>query len=58
MNIHQNAKATLRSRATLRGAGQQGAESARDDAAALGVSERTVRKWRARHRAAGAAAKA
>ena len=55
MNIHQNAKTTPRSRAALVQRVQQGAESARDVAEAVGVSERTVRKWVGRYQAAGLA---
>lgn len=54
MNIHQNARTTPRSRAHLVQRVQQGAESARDVAEALGVSERTARKWVGRYRAEGA----
>jgi transposase InsO family protein len=53
MNVHQNAKTTPRSRAHLVQRVQQGAEAARDVADALGVSERTVRKWVGRYRAHG-----
>ena len=55
MNIHQNARTTPRSRAHLIQRLQQGAEPARAVAAALGISERTVRKWRQRYQAEGAA---
>jgi len=55
MNIHQNAKTTPRSRAALVQRVQQGAESARDVAEALGVSDRTVRKWVGRYQIEGVA---
>ena len=55
MNIHQNAKTTPRSRAGFVQRVQQGAESVRDVAEALGVCDRTVRKWVARYHADGVA---
>ncbi len=55
MNIHQNARTTPRSRAALVQRVQQGAESARDVAEALGVSDRTVRKWVGRYQIEGVA---
>lgn len=55
MNIHQNARNTPHSRAHLVQRVQPGAESARDVAEALGISERTVRKWRQRNQAEGVA---
>jgi transposase InsO family protein len=51
MNIHKNARTTPRSRAQIVarvGAGHEGAAAV---AAAVGVSERTVRKWVARYAA-------
>jgi transposase InsO family protein len=53
MNIHQHARTTPRSRGLLVQRVQQGAESVRDVAEALGVSDRTVRKWIQRYRTAG-----
>ena len=53
MNIHQNARTTPHSRARLIQRVQHGAESGRDVAEALGISERTVRKWVRRYRAEG-----
>jgi transposase InsO family protein len=55
MNIHQNAKTTPRSRAGFVQRVQQGAESVRDVAEALGVCDRTVRKWVAGYQADGVA---
>ena len=55
MNIHQHARTTPRSRAALVQRVARGAESGRDVAEALGVSERTIRKWVQRYRTEGAA---
>ncbi len=55
MNIHQHARTTPRSREALVQRVARGAESGRDVAEALGVSERTVRKWVQRYRTEGAA---
>ena len=55
MNIHQHARTTPRSRGLLVQRVQRGAESVRDVAEALGVSDRTVRKWRHRYQAEGVA---
>jgi transposase InsO family protein len=55
MNIHQNARTTPHSRAGLIQRLQQGAETTRDVAEALGISDRTVRKWRQRYQTEGAA---
>ena len=55
MNIHQHARTTPRSRDRLVQRVQRGAESVRDVAEALGVSDRTVRKWRQRYQAEGVA---
>ena len=53
MNIHKNARTTPWSRAQM--VARVGAEGAAAVAAAVGVSERTVRKWVARHAAAAEA---
>jgi transposase len=45
MNIHQHARTTPRGRAAFVQRVARGAESGRDVAEALGVSEWTVRKW-------------
>jgi transposase len=55
MNIHQHARTTPRSREALVQRVARGAESGRDVAEALGVSERTVRKWVQRYRTEGRA---
>ena len=55
MNIHQHARTTPRSREALVQRVARGAESGRDIAEALGVSERTVRKWIHRYRTEGVA---
>jgi len=55
MNIHQHARTTPRSREALVQRVARGAESGRDVAEALGVSERTVRKWVQRYRTEGVA---
>jgi transposase len=55
MNIHQHARTTPRSRERLVQRVLQGAESIRDVADALGISERTVRKWVQRYRTGGRA---
>lgn len=51
MNIHKNARTTPRSRAQIVARVRGGQESAAAVAAAVGVSERTVRKWVARYAA-------
>jgi len=53
MNIHQHARTTPRSRERLVQRVLQGAESIRDVAEALAISDRTVRKWVQRYRLAG-----
>src|SRR4029079_1168913 len=53
MNIHQPARTTPRRREALVHRIARGAESGRDVAEALGVSERTVRKWAHRYRTEG-----
>jgi transposase InsO family protein len=55
MNIHQHARTTPRSRECLVQRVARGAESVRDVAEALGVSDRTVRKWVHRYRTEGRA---
>jgi transposase InsO family protein len=56
MNVHQNARMTVRGRALLVGRiGEHGWPVAQA-ASAAGVSERTAYKWLARHRAGGAIA--
>jgi transposase len=55
MNIHQPARTTPRRREALVHRIARGAESGRDVAEALGVSERTVRKWVHRYRTEGVA---
>ena len=55
MNIHQPARTTPRRREALVHRIARGAESGRDVAEALGVSERTIRKWVQRYRTEGAA---
>jgi transposase InsO family protein len=55
MNIHQHARTTPCSRGLLVQRVQRGAESVRDVAGTLGVSDRTVRKWRHRYEAEGVA---
>ena len=56
MNIHSNARLTLRSRAALVESILQQHLTAKTAASAFGVSERTARKWLARYRAGGTAA--
>ena len=51
MNIHKNARTTPRSRAQLVARVRAGQERAAAVAVAVGVSERTVRKWVARYAA-------
>src|SRR5215468_4696356 len=53
MSIHQHARTTPRSRERLVQRVLQGAESIRDVAEALAISDRTVRKWVQRYRLAG-----
>src|SRR5712692_1153680 len=55
MNIHTNARLTLRSREALVSAIINRKLTAQEAAAAFAVSERTVRKWVARFRTEGAA---
>ena len=54
MNIHKNAKTTMKMRALIVARSQSG-ESAGQIAFALGVSPVTVRKWLCRHAAEGSA---
>ena len=54
MNIHQNARTNPYSRALLV-ARIEGGWTAAEAAMSFGISVRTVRKWRARERAEGAA---
>ncbi|HEU5189766.1 MAG TPA: leucine zipper domain-containing protein, partial [Methylomirabilota bacterium] len=49
MNIHKNARTTPRSRAQIVARVRGGHEAAAAVATAVGVSERTVRKWVARY---------
>ena len=55
MNIHKNARTTPRSRAQIVARVRAGHEPVAAVAAAVGVSERTVRKWLARYAAAAEA---
>jgi transposase InsO family protein len=55
MDVHQNARSTPRSRAEIVRRVLTGGQPAAQVAAAVGVSERTVRKWVARYRTEGEA---
>jgi transposase InsO family protein len=56
MRVHPNAKTTPRSRAVIIDRVENEGWSVAETAAAFGVSERTVYKWRSRYRAGGFAA--